>query len=651
MPSAVRPSSTSRVTMLMQSNMLLDNINSTSVDLLKVQNQLSTGLRLSRPSDDPADAVTIMHLDSQLEQQKQYIANLSYANDFLATTDTALSQAKTLSDTAYDKAMDSIGQSGDISSGNAVVVDQLIDQLLTISNMTSRGAYIFGGQYSTRQPFESSNNGILYTGSLNEKSTRVAPGHMAEFSVDGNNVFGALSSQVVGTADLNPEVSADTLISDLSGALNHGIRKSTILISDGTDTTAVDLNNCITVGDIVNKINANVPAGVTASISASGIDITSASGTLTINELGSGTIARDLGIYQPTSAGATVTGQDVDARLTLNTSVSSLDAGGAGIDLTSGLHIVNSSVPDIGALDISTCVTVGDIINKINDAGLGVRAVINDAGDGINVFNQLSGSTMTIGENGGTTASDLGIRSMNGATSLSALNGGTGVGVDTDAVKDDGNGIIQITDRNGTTYDINLSSAKTVQDVIDQINTVTGVAVTASLTTNGNGIELTDATGGGGTFSCTTISENGQHVAEQLGLEKSVNSNTITGDDVSGVQPEGIFSHLMELSAAMKIADKDARDAAITAAAEKIDTDRTNIINYYGQVGSMAQTINQRTTHMEDNALATETLRSDIRDIDFTEATTRYQNLYTALQANLQTGSNLASLTLLDFLR
>ncbi|MCP4713294.1 MAG: flagellar hook-associated protein 3, partial [Planctomycetes bacterium] len=40
----------------------------------------------------------------------------------------------------------------------------------------------------------------------------------------------------------------------------------------------------------------------------------------------------------------------------------------------------------------------------------------------------------------------------------------------------------------------------------------------------------------------------------------------------------------------------------------------------------------------------------DIRDVDFTEAITRYQNLYTALQANLTTGSQLASLSLLDFL-
>ena len=42
---------------------------------------------------------------------------------------------------------------------------------------------------------------------------------------------------------------------------------------------------------------------------------------------------------------------------------------------------------------------------------------------------------------------------------------------------------------------------------------------------------------------------------------------------------------------------------------------------------------------------------NDLRDIDFTEAVTRYQNLYTALQANMTSGGMISSMSLLDFLR
>ena len=49
--------------------------------------------------------------------------------------------------------------------------------------------------------------------------------------------------------------------------------------------------------------------------------------------------------------------------------------------------------------------------------------------------------------------------------------------------------------------------------------------------------------------------------------------------------------------------------------------------------------------------IAIQRLRSDIRDVDFAEAVTRYQNLATALQANLMAASQMTGMILLDFLR
>jgi len=645
MTSAVRPPNASRVTMLMQSNLLLENIRSNSVDMLKVQNQLSTGLKLSRPSDSPAEATTVMHLDSLLERQSQYLANLDYAEDFMAGTDDALTQAVDLATEAYNLALSSIGTTGSPET-NLIALQGIIDQLVNVSNYTSRGAYIFAGQNVTEAPFEAYRGGVLYTGDLTEMETRVSTDNLLDFSVDGNDTFGALSSEVEGIVDLNPDIDADTLLSSLNGTLGRGIRLGSIVISDGTNTDIVDLSNCVTVGDVIDTINNNVPA-TTAALGADGcsLQVSSALGgaSLTIKEVGTGFTARDLGIYESVGSGADISGQDVDARLTPHTLVTAL-AGGAGIDTISGLDISNSLLPDADPIDLSAAVTVGDILNAINHSDLCVRAEINSDGTGINVFNQLSGSEMSIGENGGTTAADLGIRSMVGSTKLTDLNDGTGVGV----LNDDGvEGVIRITARDTTTYDIALGTAETVQDVIDLINAATGAHITADLADNGNGIELIDNGGGGGDLSVTTISSNNYFVAAQLGLDKSVSSNTLTGDDVNTATPQGLFSHLIALRDAMESQD----DAAIEQAANAVDADRENLSNYHGQVGSMMQNVTQRKTHMEDNVLATETLRSDIRDIDFTEAITRYQNLYTALQANLQVGGELSNMTLLDFLR
>ncbi|MBN2212027.1 MAG: flagellar hook-associated protein FlgL [Sedimentisphaerales bacterium] len=657
MPSAVKPTNVSRVSMLMRTDLLMNSIRTNQVDLLKIQNQLATGLRIARPSEDPAGATSIMHLDSLIERYKQYQSNLSYANDYLSTTDTAVGQAVTLVNRAHEEAVSALAIASD--SGSIVdyetyipVIDGIISQLVSLGNATCRGSYVFAGQNSTQSPFEMSGGGVLFTGNLNDMQTRVSDEILMDFSVTGQEVFGALSSQVQGIADLNPAVTADTLLTDLNGNLDLGIRKSSILISDGSASVTVDISSCVTLGDVINKINTEATAAtvdITAAINASADGLVlqaGAAANITVNEIGTGTAARDLGIYLTTGAGVGVdlVGQDVDARLSLTTPVTAL-AGGAGIDTLSGLVIANGDTSK--TIDLSPTVTLGDILNTLNNAGVGIRAEINTERDGINVLNQMSGSRMMIGENGGTTTSDLGIRSMVGSTSLADLNGGAGVATEGETLR--------ITDSAGATYDVDLTGALTVQDVIDLINTAGGGVVTAGLTATGNGIELSDLSGGAGDFSIGTLTQNGYFVAKSLGFYDTSSGadgmsvaagNPIVGADVNPVEPDGIFSHLIALRTALEQGDSE----GVERAGALLEADHAELVKMQGIVGSTMQALQTRMDHMEENMLAAETLRSDIRDIDFTEAVTRYQNLYTALQGNLMTGSQLVNVSLLDFL-
>ena len=78
-------------------------------------------------------------------------------------------------------------------------------------------------------------------------------------------------------------------------------------------------------------------------------------------------------------------------------------------------------------IDLSSAVTVEDLLNAVNGSKTGVLAKINDAGNGIDLVNPTQGVAMTVAENGGTTAADLGIRSLGPTTKLAELNGGKGV--------------------------------------------------------------------------------------------------------------------------------------------------------------------------------------------------------------------------------
>jgi flagellar hook-associated protein 3 FlgL len=651
MTSSVRPTNAARVSMLMQTDLLMNNIRSVSVDLLKVQNQMSTGLKLARPSDNPTDASSIMNLDGMLERYDQYLTNIDHADTSLKLTDAALTGSIELVQNAYTLAQDSIGKNKTYRDGNATVLIGIINGLVMQANAPDGSSgYIFSGQNAGVAPFEKYKGGVMFYGSGDVMTTRIDPTNLQSFSVNAAEAFGSLSSQVVGIADLDPNINADTLLSDLNGATGGGIRLGSILVSDGVVTESVDLANCVTVGDVISKLNGS-GVGLTAGINAAGngLTITSANPDLTIRENGSGTAAHNLGIFDDVGGDDIITGQDEDARLTPATLITAL-AGGAGIDVASGLQITNSLI-GTRTIDLSAAQNVEDILNAINNADLGLRAEINADGTGINVFNQLSGSKMSIGENGGTTASDLGIRSMGGSTLLSDLNGGGGVHPAVSGAAD-----IRITDRLGATYDVSLDGAETVQDVIDRINTATGGAVTAGLAAVGNGLELTDTTGGAGDLSVTGISQEGFFISQELGWGKdgqSVSSNTLTGEDINPVEPQGLFSHLLSLYDAL-IMDDDANgsaDKAITAIAPLIDESRQTLSKIHGQVGGIQKGIEQRKANIEDSILSIQTMRSDLQDVDFTEAITRYQNLYTALQGNLMTGGLINSTSLLDFLQ
>ena len=58
-----------------------------------------------------------------------------------------------------------------------------------------------------------------------------------------------------------------------------------------------------------------------------------------------------------------------------------------------------------------------------------------------------------------------------------------------------------------------------------------------------------------------------------------------------------------------------------------------------------------RADRADYEATATEVMRSDVRDADLAEAIVRFQQMQTALQANLSTASQVMNLSLLDFLR
>ncbi|MCC7147407.1 MAG: hypothetical protein IT443_13255 [Phycisphaeraceae bacterium] len=101
-----------------------------------------------------------------------------------------------------------------------------------------------------------------------------------------------------------------------------------------------------------------------------------------------------------------------------------------------------------------------------------------------------------------------------------------GAGVDNAAGLAD----FRITQRNGSTFNINIDTALTVQDVVDLINNTANIQVTAAIDATNARLTLTDASTGGSTFRVTAL--NGSTAATDLGILKTAAAALINGDPV-----------------------------------------------------------------------------------------------------------------------
>jgi flagellin-like hook-associated protein FlgL len=206
---------------------------------------------------------------------------------------------------------------------------------------------------------------------------------------------------------------------------------------------------------------------------------------------------------------------------------------------------------------------------------------------------------------------------------------------------------IRLTDSNGIRFDVDLTGASTIQDVLSAINsaaTTAGAGVTAGFATTGNGIVLTDTAGGPGTLALTAL--NFSNAAIDLGITAAASGGVITGTDVDPVEPNGIFSHLAQLRDALRSNNQ----LAITEAAAGLKADYDRVVRTRGETGARVQEIEARQRKLEDQNLATRSLLSSLEDTDFAEAVARFQTLQSALQASLQTSARILDLSLLDFL-
>ncbi|MFQ5489663.1 MAG: flagellar hook-associated protein FlgL [Phycisphaerae bacterium] len=642
---ALSPLNITRVSFTQQTGTLLESLRRKSMEILTQQARLSTGKAVNAPSEDPGKAAQVLDMQGALVKQSQVSENLRHATSFLDATESAILDISTLLSDAHSIASQNAGSlaSPEERQAAAELVADIVEQLVTVGNRQFNGTYLFGGRATQQAPFVTVEGGVAYVGDTGDMLARVDLNDQEPINLTGDQLFGSLSSVVTARVDLRPRLTSDTRLEDVTAADGSPITPGLLVIqqvSSGERFT-IDLTGADTLGDVVNLINAQAGSIVDAKLEDTGITLTPKSGQITVTDTSSGSTAADLGLLTDPQTGDPV-GGTLSRRLSRTTRVEDL-AGGLGVDLTGGL-LINSGTQAV-AVDVSQAQSVQDILNAINNSGLPVEARISADGSGIDVFNQVSGQTLGIAENGGTTAAALGLRTMDADTLLSALN--FGQGVETVAGKDD----LRVTAKDGSTVDVNLDDALTLGDVIAAINTAAtdaGVGITASLAGTGNGISIQDSTGGTGPLSVSRL--NLSFAADDLGLtELTVDGQAtdLISRDVSATRTDSALTALLDLERALRNDDGQ----AITEAGQRVFEFIGEVARVQGVVGARSRAMQNRQAQTDAAVFATERLVSELTDLDFAEAVTQFQLAQTSLQATLLAGSQSFNLSLLNFLQ
>lgn len=220
--------------------------------------------------------------------------------------------------------------------------------------------------------------------------------------------------------------------------------------------------------------------------------------------------------------------------------------GGTGIDR--GTFKLTDGAGNNAVVDVSASATLQDVLDAINTGATKITASLS--ADGLVLTDASAVPGITVSEVAGkTTAADLGltgvstlngrltgsrINKITGATRLDDLNDGLGVRTSYEAGTGASATDLNFVVRSGASFTVDLNagvstSPTTVQDVLNAINNAAGNAgkVTASISTDGQSLTMTDNTAGAGVLTVTAL--NSANALQDLGLRGVTPENLLTG--------------------------------------------------------------------------------------------------------------------------
>lgn len=150
-----------RVTQNMLNSNMLRNLHKSMRHMDNLQDQLSSGKKISKPSEDPVVAARGMFYRSSLMENDQYKRNVNEAQSWLDMTDSTMDEVGNVMKRIKELLVysgDGAVSPEDLKTMGSEVIE-LKNHLGTLANQQINGKYIFAGTDTDKQPYDATANG------------------------------------------------------------------------------------------------------------------------------------------------------------------------------------------------------------------------------------------------------------------------------------------------------------------------------------------------------------------------------------------------------------------------------------------------------------------------------------------------------------
>jgi len=273
-----------RISESLFTNNLLTEMNQLQSQQNQLQNETTTGLKVTLPEDDPAVMNQALTLQMQASANNQYQSNITQLQNTATTAASAMNSLQTITEQATQIATEAGGINSSTQLANyATQVANLIQEALQAANTkNTQGNYIFGGTINDQPPFVATTDaggnvtGVAYQGNTAVSQSIIGPGQTVTAQVPGANSTGSGPAGLLADSRSGADLFGDLI--SLQQNLTSG---NTAAITSTTSANLTKDENQIVSGIAENGVLQSTLEAASATATQLGTTITTQTSNIT----------------------------------------------------------------------------------------------------------------------------------------------------------------------------------------------------------------------------------------------------------------------------------------------------------------------------------------------------------------------------------